>query len=118
MAEHWAEFRPPPDAKGKVGSRVVGLDPSLYCRKDDGTSRRTYGFNDLVDSEDMQWCMKTSERFDIVNVSTPLISPPNLGFLAKALPLLLKPNGRRVCRVENAREAPQSRTLTFTTKVM
>ncbi|KAK5704094.1 hypothetical protein LTR97_003107 [Elasticomyces elasticus] len=87
----------------KKGARVTGLDysePMLEkARKraeSDGLNVE-YAFIDLMDINNMtEYADKHPEKFDIITISTTLKSLPSLEPIAKALPLLLKPDGRVV----------------------
>ncbi|UJO19905.1 Ubiquinone biosynthesis O-methyltransferase [Fulvia fulva] len=89
----------------REGAHVTGLDYS-HEMMDMGRRRAaketnlkgsiTYDLIDLTDYEGMAKFMQSHDRYDIVTISTTLKSLPTLEPLAKALPLMINPEGRIV----------------------
>ncbi|CAK4031898.1 S-adenosyl-L-methionine-dependent methyltransferase [Lecanosticta acicola] len=88
----------------RKGAHVTGLDFSekMMARgherdvRENLDHRITYDRIDLMDFDQMANYMQGKEKFDIVTCSTTLKSLPSLQPIARALPLMLKPNGRIV----------------------
>ncbi|KAF2167751.1 hypothetical protein M409DRAFT_53722 [Zasmidium cellare ATCC 36951] len=88
----------------KQGAHVTGLDFSQAmleqgrerAKRDKLSGKIEYDYIDLMDYPMMEKYMKDKEPYDIITISTTVKSLPDIEPLAKALPLMLKPEGRIV----------------------